>query len=101
MSSVATVVMGACMVERHITLDRSVFGSDQAASVEPQGVSRLVSYIRAVEASLGDGVKSVWPSEVPIMEKLRRVDWAVCRLWSCHRKTACIFTSGRLGVDRV
>ena len=75
-SSVATVVMGACMVERHITLDRSMFGSDQAASVEPQGVSRLVSYIRAVEASLGDGVKSVWPSEVPIMEKLRRVDWA-------------------------
>ena len=75
-SSVATVVMGACMVERHITLDRSMFGSDQAASVEPQGVSRLVSYIRALEASLGDGVKSVWPSEVPIMEKLRRVDWA-------------------------
>jgi N-acetylneuraminate synthase len=71
--SVAAVAMGACMVERHITLDRAMWGSDQAASVEPQGVRRLVRDIRAVELAMGDGVKRVIPAEVPIMQKLRRV----------------------------
>lgn len=71
-TSVAAVAMGACMVERHITLDRSMWGSDQAASLEPQGLRRLVRDIRAVERARGDGVKRVLPSEAPIAEKLRR-----------------------------
>jgi len=72
-TTLAAVVLGACIVERHITLDRAMWGSDQAASVEPQGFARLVRDIRAVEMALGDGVKKVYPSEVPIMQKLRRV----------------------------
>jgi N-acetylneuraminate synthase len=71
--SLAAAALGACMIERHITLDRAMWGSDQAASVEPQGLWRLVKDIRAVEKARGDGVKCVWPSEVPIMQKLRRV----------------------------
>jgi N-acetylneuraminate synthase len=72
-TTLAAVVLGACVIERHITLDRAMWGSDQAASVEPQGFARLVRDIRAVESALGDGVKKVYPSEVPIMQKLRRV----------------------------
>lgn len=72
-TSLAAVVLGACAVERHITLDRAMWGSDQAASVEPQGFSRLVRDIRAVEMAMGDGVKQVYESEKPIMAKLRRV----------------------------
>jgi N-acetylneuraminate synthase len=72
-TTLAAVVLGACMIERHITLDRAMWGSDQAASVEPHGFSRLVKDIRAVEQSLGDGVKKVYASEVPIMRKLRLV----------------------------
>lgn len=73
-SSVAAAVMGACMIERHITLDRSMWGSDQAASLEPNGIMRLVRDIRLVETSMGDGVKRVIEREIPIMKKLRRVD---------------------------
>lgn len=69
----AAVVLGACFVERHITLDRAIWGSDQAASVEPQGFMRLVRDIRVIERALGDGVKRVYDSEVPVMIKLRRV----------------------------
>jgi N-acetylneuraminate synthase len=69
----AAMVLGACCVERHITLDRAMWGSDQAASVEPQGVMRLVRDIRAIEQALGDGIKKVYDSEVPIRAKLRRV----------------------------
>jgi N-acetylneuraminate synthase len=72
-SSVAAVVLGACIVERHVTLDRSMWGSDQAASLEPNGIMRVVRDIRLVEAALGDGEKSVVPSEIPVMQKLRRV----------------------------
>jgi N-acetylneuraminate synthase len=72
-TTLAAVVLGACVVERHITLDRAMWGSDQAASVEPQGFARLVKDIRAVETALGDGVKKVYPSELRIMQKLRRV----------------------------
>jgi N-acetylneuraminate synthase len=72
-SSVAAAALGACLVERHITLDRSLWGSDHAASLEPNGIMRVVRDIRLVEAALGDGVKSVVPSEIPIMKKLRRV----------------------------
>jgi sialic acid synthase SpsE len=61
------------MIERHITLDRSMWGSDQAASVEPQGFARLVRDIQAVQLAAGDGVKRLYESEVPIMTKLRRV----------------------------
>jgi N-acetylneuraminate synthase len=72
-SSVAAVVLGACIVERHVTLDRSMWGSDQAASLEPNGIMRVVRDIRLVEEALGDGEKSVVSSEIPVMEKLRRV----------------------------
>lgn len=72
-TTLAAVVLGACMVERHITLDRAMWGSDQAASVEPHGIARLVKDIRAAERAMGDGIKRVFPSEVPIMKKLRRV----------------------------
>jgi N-acetylneuraminate synthase len=71
--SVVAVSLGACLVERHITLDRALWGSDQAASVEPGGFERLVKYIRVTEQSLGDGVKQVYESELPILKKLRRV----------------------------
>jgi N-acetylneuraminate synthase len=67
------VAFGACMVERHLTLDRAMWGSDQAASVEPGGFERLVKYIRVTEASLGDGVKKVYDSEKSSMHRLRRV----------------------------
>jgi len=69
----AAVVLGSCLVERHITLDRAMWGSDQAASVEPSGFSRLVRDIRIIEKALGDGRKRVYDSELPIMKKLRRV----------------------------
>jgi N-acetylneuraminate synthase len=72
-TTVAAAVKGACIVERHITLDRAMWGSDQAASVEPQGLSRIVRDIRAVETALGDGIKRVFDSELPIRDKLRRV----------------------------
>lgn len=72
--SAVAVALGACMVERHLTLDRAMWGSDQAASVEPGGFERLVKYIRVTEASLGDGVKKVYESEKPSMKKLRRVN---------------------------
>ena len=72
-SSVAAVALGACFVERHITLDRAMWGSDQAASLEPSGLTRLVRDIRLVEESMGDGIKTVQETEIPIMKKLRRV----------------------------
>jgi N-acetylneuraminate synthase len=72
-TSLAAAVLGACMVERHITLDRAMWGSDHAASVEPQGLVRLVRDIHAVESAMGDGVKRIYDSEIPIMDKLRRV----------------------------
>lgn len=71
-TTVAAVVLGACFVERHITLDRAMWGSDQAASVEPSGFSRLVHYVRTVEQSFGDGVKRVYDSERSAMQRLRR-----------------------------
>jgi N-acetylneuraminate synthase len=71
--SIAAAAIGACLVERHITLDRAMWGSDQAASVEPPGFARMVRDIRAIETAMGDGVKRVYESERPIREKLRRV----------------------------
>ena len=72
-TSVAAMALGACCVERHITMDRAMWGSDQAASLEPNGISRLVRDIRLVEQSMGDGIKKVYDEEVPVMKKLRRV----------------------------
>lgn len=68
---VAAVMLGATSIERHITLGRSLYGSDQAASLEPHGLERVVRDVRKLDALLGDGVKRVWPSELPIMKKLR------------------------------
>ncbi|NPV76164.1 MAG: N-acetylneuraminate synthase [Anaerolineae bacterium] len=71
--TVVAVALGACLVERHFTLDRALWGTDQAASVEPGGFERLVKYIRVTELALGDGVKRVYDSELPVLKKLRRV----------------------------
>ncbi len=70
-TTIAAVALGACFVERHVTLDRSMWGSDQAASVEPWGLMRMVRDIRAVEGALGDGRKRVYDSERSAMKKLR------------------------------
>jgi len=72
--TVAAVTLGACMVERHITLDRAMWGSDQAASIEPGGFQRLVKYLRVTEQALGDGVKRVYDSEQASLRKLRRIN---------------------------
>jgi N-acetylneuraminate synthase len=71
--SAVAVALGACVVERHFTLDRAMWGGDQAASVEPGGFEKLVKYIRVTEQSLGDGVKKVYQSEMSSLKKLRRV----------------------------
>ena len=68
----AAVALGAAFVERHVTLDRAMWGSDQAASVELSGMSRLVSNIRDIEKALGDGVKRVYQGEAAARKKLRR-----------------------------
>jgi N-acetylneuraminate synthase len=68
----AAVTLGAAFVERHITLDRAMWGSDQAASVEPWGLMRLVRDIRVIEQALGDGVKRVYDSEMKARQRLRR-----------------------------
>jgi len=70
--SVVAVGLGANIIERHFTLDRAMWGSDQAASVEPGGFRRLVKYIRVTEMSLGDGVKHVYESEQSSLKKLRK-----------------------------
>jgi N-acetylneuraminate synthase len=76
-TSVCAAALGGCCVERHITMDRASWGSDQAASLEPNGISRLVRDIRLWEQSKGDGIKRVYEREVPIIKKLRRVGAAV------------------------
>ena len=71
--SVAAVALGAAVVERHITLDRTMWGSDQAASIEPHGLENLVRDIRIIETAMGDGVKRVFPGELAPKQRLRRV----------------------------
>ena len=71
-TTLAAAALGACLVERHITLDRAMWGSDQSASVEPHGMAHLVRDIRVIEAAMGDGVKRVHESELPVRAKLRR-----------------------------
>ena len=70
--SCAAVALGATALERHITLDRAMYGSDQAASLELGGLNKLVNYIRDIENSLGSATKQLLPSEVPAMKKLRK-----------------------------
>lgn len=72
-SSIVATVLGACVVERHITLDRAMWGSDQAASLEPQGLNRLVRDIRLIPSWLGDGQKRVFESEMQVLQKLRKI----------------------------
>lgn len=72
-SSVAAVALGATLVERHLTMDRAMWGSDHAASLEPSGMTRLMRDIRLIETSMGDGIKRVYEREKPIIQKLRRV----------------------------
>lgn len=72
-TTVTAIALGACFVERHFTLDRAMWGSDQAASVEPTGMRRLVRDIQAIEKALGDGVKRVYASEQKALQKLRRI----------------------------
>lgn len=73
-TTVVAVALGASLVERHITLDRAMWGTDQSASVEPVGFRRLVKDIRVTEMALGDGEKKVYSNELPILQKLRRND---------------------------
>jgi len=70
--SLAAAVLGATSIERHITMARDMYGSDQAASLEPIGLTRLVRDIRVLDLIMGDGVKRVYPSEVSVMKKLRK-----------------------------
>ena len=71
-TSIAAVALGANIIERHVTLDRSMFGSDQSASLEIQGFAKLIRDIRVIESAMGDGKKRVYDSELPILKKLRR-----------------------------
>ena len=70
---VTAVLLGATSIERHITLDRTMYGSDQAASLEPEGLTRMMRDIRTLDKILGDGEKRIWDSELPAMKKLREV----------------------------
>jgi len=69
--SLIAASLGATSIERHITLDRTMYGSDQAASLEPPGLKRMIKDVRSVESVLGDGEKRVWDSEIPVKKKLR------------------------------
>jgi N-acetylneuraminate synthase len=71
-TTIAAMVLGAKFIERHISLDRAMWGTDQAASLEPGGLKRLVRDIRAIESAMGDGHKMLMPSELPSLKKLRR-----------------------------
>ena len=69
--SYAAAALGISSLERHITLDRSMYGSDQAASIEPNGLRQLVGAVRKIEKALGDGEKKIIDAEIPISKKLR------------------------------
>ncbi|MBL1088759.1 MULTISPECIES: N-acetylneuraminate synthase family protein [Streptomyces] len=89
-TTLAAVALGATFIERHITLDRAMWGSDQAASVEPGGLTRLVRDIRTIEESLGDGVKKVYESELGPMKKLRRVAGVVAETEAAEAQPAAV-----------
>ena len=69
--SFAAVAFGISSLERHITLDRSMYGSDQSASIEPNGLRQLVTAVKKIEIAMGDGEKVIIKDEIPIAEKLR------------------------------
>lgn len=71
--SLAAAGLGAHVIERHITLDKKMFGTDQSASLEPNDFAKLIKEVREIEKAWGDGVKRVWPSEIPIRDKLRKI----------------------------
>jgi len=71
---VTAVMLGATSIERHITLDRSMYGSDQSASLEKAGLERLVRDVKRMDVIFGDGIKRVWESEIPVMKKLRNLN---------------------------
>jgi len=73
LASIAAVALGACIVERHVTLDKKMWGSDQAASIEMDELRSMIRGIREIETALGESAKRLLPSEVPVLEKLRRV----------------------------
>lgn len=74
--SYAAAALGITSLERHITLDRSMYGSDQSASVEPAGLRLMVGAVRKIEQAMGDGVKRIIEAEVPVARKLREhLDW--------------------------
>ena len=71
--SFTAVMLGATSIERHITLNRTMYGSDHAASLEPHGLELLIRDLKLLEIILGDGVKKVWPSEIPKLKRLRNL----------------------------
>ena len=71
-TTIASICLGATIIERHITLDRTMWGTDQMCSVEPQGLIKLVRGVRELNSALGDGIKIVTETEIPIREKLRK-----------------------------
>ena len=71
--SIPAVALGATTIERHITLDRAMYGNDQAASLEPEGIKRLVRDIRLIDKIMGNGIKTIWKSEIPAQKKLRQI----------------------------
>jgi N-acetylneuraminate synthase len=76
-TTIATVTLGATFIERHFTLNRAMWGTDQAASVEPEGMRRMIRDIRQIEIAMGDGVKKVYDSELHVLRKLRRVSSSI------------------------
>ena len=69
--SLMAACLGATSIERHITADRAMYGSDQAASIEPNGLRQLVGAVRKIESAMGDGKKQITESEIPVSRKLR------------------------------
>jgi N-acetylneuraminate synthase len=102
-SSVAAVAMGACMAERHVTMSRAMWGSDQAASLEPNGITRLMRDIRLIETSFGSGVKQVLDVEKPIIKKLRRVvgesNYSPHATWAPTNELSPVYGSVEVGVS--
>ena len=80
--SIIAATMGASAIERHITLDRAMYGSDQSASIEPNGLNLLVSGVRKIELSIGDGVKRIIEEELPIAKKLSNLQLELLKVFS-------------------
>ncbi len=70
--SIPAVLLGATSLERHVTIDRTLYGYDQSASLEPVGLAKLVRDVRIIDKIMGSGKKQIWPTEIPNIEKLRQ-----------------------------